>query len=193
VDMFIHDTYFIVAHLHYVLFGGSLFGVFAAINYWYPKMFGRMMTRRSTPGFTPSCRCVLQPDLLPDAHPGDGRAHAAQSTNPTLYRVLKPMQPMNQVHQRHAFLLGRRRSCSHPTSSTACSPAGGPIESVGTRTRWSGRPLSRTSPQLGGEGSTVYRGPYEYSSARGDRGLPAADRALGVPAPQGRPRRRPGA
>ncbi|OLD67524.1 MAG: cytochrome c oxidase subunit I, partial [Acidobacteria bacterium 13_1_40CM_2_68_10] len=43
VDMFIHDTYFIVAHLHYVLFGGSLFGVFGALNYWYPKMFGRMM------------------------------------------------------------------------------------------------------------------------------------------------------
>src|SRR5262249_16150262 len=46
VDMFIHDTYFIVAHLHYVLFGGSLFGVFAAINYWYPKMFGRMLNQR---------------------------------------------------------------------------------------------------------------------------------------------------
>src|SRR5256712_6999988 len=44
VDMFIHDTYFIVAHLHYVLFGGSLFALFGAIVYWYPKMFGRMMS-----------------------------------------------------------------------------------------------------------------------------------------------------
>ena len=43
VDMYIHDTYFIVAHIHYVLFGGSLFGIFAGITYWYPKMFGRMM------------------------------------------------------------------------------------------------------------------------------------------------------
>src|SRR5438046_10760703 len=43
VDMFIHDTYFIVAHLHYVLFGGSLFALFAAITYWYPKMFGKLM------------------------------------------------------------------------------------------------------------------------------------------------------
>ena len=43
VDLYIHDTYFIVGHLHYVLFGGSLFGIFAGITFWFPKMFGRMM------------------------------------------------------------------------------------------------------------------------------------------------------
>lgn len=46
VDLFIHNTYFIVAHIHYVLFGGSLFAVFAAIYFYYPKMFGRMMSER---------------------------------------------------------------------------------------------------------------------------------------------------
>src|SRR5262249_16960888 len=43
VDIFIHDTYFIVAHLHYVLFASSLMGIFAGIYFWYPKMFGRML------------------------------------------------------------------------------------------------------------------------------------------------------
>jgi cytochrome c oxidase subunit I len=43
VDMHIHDTYFIVGHIHYVLFGGSTFALFGAIYYWFPKMFGRMM------------------------------------------------------------------------------------------------------------------------------------------------------
>lgn len=37
------DTYYIVAHLHYVLFGGSIFGIFAGIYYWWPKITGKML------------------------------------------------------------------------------------------------------------------------------------------------------
>jgi cytochrome c oxidase subunit 1 len=44
VDFAIHDTYWVVAHIHYVLFGGSVFAIFGGIYYWYPKMTGRMLS-----------------------------------------------------------------------------------------------------------------------------------------------------
>jgi cytochrome c oxidase subunit 1 len=46
VDIYIHDTYIIVAHFHYVVFGGSMFAIWAAIYHWFPKMFGRVMDER---------------------------------------------------------------------------------------------------------------------------------------------------
>ncbi len=42
IDIMVHDTSFVVAHFHYVMFGGAGFGIFAALHYWWPKMFGRM-------------------------------------------------------------------------------------------------------------------------------------------------------
>jgi len=42
IDIATSDTYFVVAHIHYVLFGGSVFTIFAGVYYWFPKMTGRM-------------------------------------------------------------------------------------------------------------------------------------------------------
>ncbi|MEU4691424.1 cytochrome c oxidase subunit I [Actinoplanes sp. NPDC023714] len=46
IDFQVHDSYFVVAHFHYVLFGTIVFAVFSGIYFWFPKMFGRMLDER---------------------------------------------------------------------------------------------------------------------------------------------------
>jgi cytochrome c oxidase subunit 1 len=46
LNIHVQDTYFVVGHFHYVMFGGTGFGLFAAMHYWFPKMFGRMYFKK---------------------------------------------------------------------------------------------------------------------------------------------------
>ena len=46
LDWQVHDSYFVVAHFHYTMFGGSVFAIFGGLYYWWPKMFGRMLNEK---------------------------------------------------------------------------------------------------------------------------------------------------
>src|SRR5205823_4761617 len=93
VDMFIHDTYFIVAHLHYVLFGGSLFALFAAIPLWSRRWVGG---RRGGGGGRVHFCFPFVFYTLPFApmHVVGTAGHMRRIYDPTHYDFLKPNQLM---------------------------------------------------------------------------------------------------
>jgi len=105
VDMYIHGTYFIVAHIHYVLFGGSLFAVFAGIYFWYPKMFGRQMSERWGKVHFALTFVFYNFTFFPMHILGIG-GEMRRIYDPTVYDFLKPLQPINVFITVSAFLLG---------------------------------------------------------------------------------------
>ena len=163
VDIYIHDTYFIVAHFHYVLFGATLFGVFAAIQFWFPKMWGRMMNDTVAKihfvltfiGFNVT---FFPMHLLGVA--GMPRRYA----DPYHFEYLSHLLPLNQVMTAAAFLMGFAQFLL--LGNFAYSIFFG--EKCG-RNPWNANGLEWTAPSPPGHGNfdippVVYHGPYEYSS-----------------------------
>src|SRR2546421_11360047 len=105
VDVYIHDTYFIVAHLHYVLFTSSLFGIFAGIYFWFPKMFGRMMNEFWGKVHF-ALTFVFGNAVFFPMHILGVAGHPRRYYDPTLYRFLEDVQPLNVFMSVSALLLG---------------------------------------------------------------------------------------
>jgi cytochrome c oxidase subunit I len=162
VDIYIHDTYFIVAHLHYVLFGGSLFGVFAGITYWYPKMFGRMLNETLGKIHWALTFVFFNLVFFPMHYLGM-HGHMRRIYDPTQYDFLKPLQPLNEFITVSALCLGASQILFMVNFFWSLA-AGKRAE----RNPWRANSLewvAATPPPHGNfdEIPTVYHGPYEYS------------------------------
>jgi cytochrome c oxidase subunit 1 len=163
VDIFIHDTYFIVAHIHYVLFGGSLFAIFGGIYYWFPKMFGRMMNERWGKVHFWATFVLYNLAFFPMHNLGMA-GHMRRIYDPTEYEFLRPLQPLNRWITVCAFLLFLAQVPFVVNFFWSLfRGAKAPLNP------WKDNGLEWTVPSPPPHGNfavtpTVYRGPYEYSS-----------------------------
>jgi cytochrome c oxidase subunit 1 len=162
VDLFVHNSYFIVAHIHYVLFGGSLFGAFAAIYFWYPKMFGRMMNETWGKIHFFATFIFFNLTFFPMHNLGLG-GMMRRIADPTVYEHLRALQPINVFVTWAAFGMGLATFIfiwNFIWSMRHGKPAG--------KNPWNATTLEWTVPSPPGHGNfdvtpTVYNGPYEYS------------------------------
>jgi cytochrome c oxidase subunit 1 len=163
VDMFIHDTYFIVAHIHYVLFGGSLFALFAAITYWYPKMFGRMMSEPLGKLHFWLTFITYNLVFFPMHILGMG-GQMRRLYDPTIYDFLKPQQPLNVFISYSAFALFAVQLIFAFNFLWSLKKG-----KKADQNPWEDNGLEWSLPNPAPHGNwaripSVYRGPYEFSA-----------------------------
>ena len=173
-DIYMHDTYFVVAHFHYALIPPVVFGLFAGIYYWYPKMTGRMLNEiLGHLHFWPTL-VFMNVIFLPLFKVGF-MGHHRRIANPTFFEALRTPEVENlqwiATIGAIGILLAQIPFLVNAAWSFFRGREAGPNP-------WRANTLEWTTPSPPGHGNfaaapVVYRGPYEYSvPGREDDWLP---------------------
>src|SRR5215467_13216281 len=184
VDIYIHDTYYIVAYFHYVV-AGIIFALFAAIYYWFPKMFGRMMNEKLGKIHFVLTYIFFNGAFFPMHFLGVG-GHMRRIYDPSQYKFLEPLYGINTFISVMAFCLGAVQIFF--LINFIWSLFGGPRAA---QNPWQANTLEWDAPSPPPHGNfltppVVYRGPYEYSSPEvTEDWLPQSRRLEAIPGPGG--------
>lgn len=161
-DIYLHGTYFVVAHFHYTLFPVTFFGGFAGLYYWYPKMFGRMMNEALGKIHFALTFVFFNAAFIPLFLAGIA-GQPRRIYEPAYYDFLKPIQPLHLLATvaTIALLLGQLPFIFNFFFSLARGARA-------ARNPWHANTLewSTDSPPPHGNFDhrpAVYRGPYDYS------------------------------
>ncbi|MBI4462350.1 MAG: cbb3-type cytochrome c oxidase subunit I, partial [Acidobacteria bacterium] len=163
VDLPLHDTYFVVGHFHLIMGVAAIFGIFGAMYYWFPKMFGRMMSERlGKLHFWPTfigVYCIFMP-----MHFIGLSGHPRRYADTTAVQFLGPLNDVHFFMTIAAFVTAAAQLifvfnffwCLWKGKKAEVNP-------------WEATTLEWTVPSppphdnFAGRYPTVYRGPYEYS------------------------------
>jgi cytochrome c oxidase subunit 1 len=163
IDVQVHDTYFIVGHFHYVLAGGSLFGIFAGVTHWYPKMFGRMMNEFWGKVHFALTFLFMNGTFLA-MHQLGAAGMPRRIADPTQYEFLLHLMPLNRFISFMAFGMGIAQLIFLVNLLGSLV-----FGRKAPRNPWNANSLEwlATSPAPHGNFERVplvYRGPHEFSS-----------------------------
>ena len=163
-DVYLHDTFFVVGHFHLIMAAAVFLGSFAAIYFWFPKMFGKTMS--PTLGklhfwFSFPPLVVVFGGMLFIGNAGMQR----RLYDPSVYDTFRALHPWNIAHHPHRLAAARRRSSSSSSTSSASLWRGAPAAEnpwqVGTL-EWT-HASSPPAPHNFDAIPTVLHGPHEFN------------------------------
>lgn len=164
-DLYLHDTYYVIGHFHYVVAPGTIFAIFAGVYFWYPKATGRMMNETLGKLHFWLSIVFINGIFFPMFLQGMAGVHRRWYDGGVTYeQIIKPVIHWNNFMSVSAFLLGAAQLIF--IFNFFWSIKGG--RKVKNDNPWDATTLEWDTPTPPPHGNfikdiVVYRGPYEYS------------------------------